>query len=300
MIWPRIQDVGLTCRKWQQTRGVCVLTRVHTTTWHPTTTFPAPPWRRTQVLRSSIREFLCSEAMHFLDIPTTRAAALATSDTKVRRDVFYTGNVIQERASVRHDMISFFWTNREKKKKDAVSERRRERVEKFFRAFVLIDWLVCLVKASLCSPLPWFFRLAFGAFWSVIWDRARTSLACLLVPTSSVKIKKKSLHSSSTKWFLRSIYDIFFFELRSTLFMIISHAGCCSTAVLLIYIREFFCSSGVLLIYVRFYVLCVLFRLSFSASLIACACACSCSCPCACACSYVMVWHFSFIATKVC
>lgn len=56
---------------------------------------------RGQVLRSSIREFLCSEAMHFLDIPTTRAAALVTSDTKVRRDVFYTGNVIQERASVR-------------------------------------------------------------------------------------------------------------------------------------------------------------------------------------------------------
>ncbi len=57
--------------------------------------------RIAQVLRSSIREYLCSEAMHFLDIPTTRAAALVTSDTKVRRDVFYTGNVIQERASVR-------------------------------------------------------------------------------------------------------------------------------------------------------------------------------------------------------
>lgn len=58
------------------------------------------PRSRPQVLRSSIREFLCSEAMHFLGIPTTRAAALVTSDTKVRRDVFYTGNVIQERASV--------------------------------------------------------------------------------------------------------------------------------------------------------------------------------------------------------
>ncbi|CAN0250511.1 unnamed protein product, partial [Hapterophycus canaliculatus] len=62
------------------------------------------PYSRTadgrKVLRSSIREFLCSEAMHFLNIPTTRAAALVTSDTKVRRDVFYTGNVIQERASI--------------------------------------------------------------------------------------------------------------------------------------------------------------------------------------------------------
>lgn len=65
----------------------------------------ARPPSHCQVLRSSIREFLCSEAMHFLDIPTTRAAALVTSDTKVRRDVFYTGNVIQERASVRFPFL---------------------------------------------------------------------------------------------------------------------------------------------------------------------------------------------------
>ncbi|CAM9669484.1 unnamed protein product, partial [Choristocarpus tenellus] len=62
------------------------------------------PYSRTadgrKVLRSSIREFLCSEAMHFLNVPTTRAGALVTSDTRVRRDVFYTGNIIQERASV--------------------------------------------------------------------------------------------------------------------------------------------------------------------------------------------------------
>lgn len=54
----------------------------------------------TQVLRSSIREFLCSEAMHHLGVPTTRAGTLVTSDTKVVRDVFYTGNAIMERATV--------------------------------------------------------------------------------------------------------------------------------------------------------------------------------------------------------
>jgi uncharacterized protein YdiU (UPF0061 family) len=32
------------------------------------------------VLRSSIREFLCSEAMHYLGIPTTRAASLVVTD----------------------------------------------------------------------------------------------------------------------------------------------------------------------------------------------------------------------------
>jgi uncharacterized protein YdiU (UPF0061 family) len=38
------------------------------------------------VLRSSIREFLCSEAMHALGIPTTRALAIAVSPLPVRRE----------------------------------------------------------------------------------------------------------------------------------------------------------------------------------------------------------------------
>ena len=41
------------------------------------------------VLRSSIREFLCSEAMHFLGIPTTRALCLVTTGKFVTRDMFY-------------------------------------------------------------------------------------------------------------------------------------------------------------------------------------------------------------------
>ena len=41
------------------------------------------------VLRSSIREFLCSEAMHSLGIPTTRALCLLTTGTFVTRDMFY-------------------------------------------------------------------------------------------------------------------------------------------------------------------------------------------------------------------
>ena len=38
------------------------------------------------VLRSTIREFLCSEAMHALGIPTTRALAITTSDEPVYRE----------------------------------------------------------------------------------------------------------------------------------------------------------------------------------------------------------------------
>ncbi|MBL0938747.1 MAG: YdiU family protein [Gemmatimonadaceae bacterium] len=44
------------------------------------------------VLRSSIREFLCSEAMHHLGVPTTRALSLVRTGDSVMRDMFYNGN----------------------------------------------------------------------------------------------------------------------------------------------------------------------------------------------------------------
>jgi uncharacterized protein YdiU (UPF0061 family) len=46
------------------------------------------------VLRSSIREFLCSEAMHALGVPTTRALAVAGSALPVRREAMETGAVV--------------------------------------------------------------------------------------------------------------------------------------------------------------------------------------------------------------
>ena len=45
------------------------------------------------VLRSSIREFLCSEAMHALGIPTTRALSLVGSKQPVRRETIETAAV---------------------------------------------------------------------------------------------------------------------------------------------------------------------------------------------------------------
>ncbi|MBA3852787.1 MAG: YdiU family protein [Gemmatimonas sp.] len=54
------------------------------------------PYSRTAdgraVLRSSIREFLCSEAMHHLGVPTTRALSVVTTGEPVLRDMFYDGN----------------------------------------------------------------------------------------------------------------------------------------------------------------------------------------------------------------
>jgi len=53
------------------------------------------PYSRTAdgraVLRSSIREFLCSEAMHHLGVPTTRALSLVVTGEQVVRDMFYDG-----------------------------------------------------------------------------------------------------------------------------------------------------------------------------------------------------------------
>ena len=45
------------------------------------------------VLRSSIREFLCSEAMHALDIPTSRALSVVGSDLPVLREAMETAAV---------------------------------------------------------------------------------------------------------------------------------------------------------------------------------------------------------------
>lgn len=46
------------------------------------------------VLRSSIREFLCSEAMHALGIPTTRALCVTGSDAPIRREAIETAAVV--------------------------------------------------------------------------------------------------------------------------------------------------------------------------------------------------------------
>lgn len=52
------------------------------------------------VLRSSVREFLCSEAMHHLGVPTTRALSLVLTGDSVIRDMFYDGNPRSEPGAV--------------------------------------------------------------------------------------------------------------------------------------------------------------------------------------------------------
>lgn len=52
------------------------------------------------VLRSSIREYLCSEAMHYLGIPTTRALCCVLTGDKVVRDMFYDGHPEEEPGAI--------------------------------------------------------------------------------------------------------------------------------------------------------------------------------------------------------
>lgn len=52
------------------------------------------------VMRSSVREFLCSEAMHHLGVPTTRALSLVETGERVMRDMFYDGRAALEPGAV--------------------------------------------------------------------------------------------------------------------------------------------------------------------------------------------------------
>ena len=62
------------------------------------------PYSRTAdglaVLRSSIREHLCSEAMQYLGVPTTRSLSLVLTGDEVLRDVMYNGNSAYEKGAI--------------------------------------------------------------------------------------------------------------------------------------------------------------------------------------------------------
>jgi serine/tyrosine/threonine adenylyltransferase len=64
---------------------------------------PTPYSRRADglaVLRSSVREFLCSEAMFHLGVPTTRALSLVLTGEEVERDMFYDGHPKMEPGAI--------------------------------------------------------------------------------------------------------------------------------------------------------------------------------------------------------
>ncbi|MFH6996355.1 YdiU family protein [Flavobacterium sp. FlaQc-57] len=62
------------------------------------------PYSRTAdglaVLRSSVREHLCAEAMFYLGVPTTRSLSLMLSGDEVLRDILYNGNPAYEKGAI--------------------------------------------------------------------------------------------------------------------------------------------------------------------------------------------------------
>lgn len=62
------------------------------------------PYSRTAdglaVLRSSVREYLCAEAMYYLGVPTTRSLSLMLSGDQVLRDILYNGNPAYEKGAI--------------------------------------------------------------------------------------------------------------------------------------------------------------------------------------------------------
>jgi uncharacterized protein YdiU (UPF0061 family) len=64
---------------------------------------PTPYSRRGDgraVLRSSVREYLMSESMFYLGVPTTRALALVSTGDQVMRDLFYDGHPADEKGAI--------------------------------------------------------------------------------------------------------------------------------------------------------------------------------------------------------
>jgi uncharacterized protein YdiU (UPF0061 family) len=83
------------------------------------------------VLRSSIREYLCSEAMHALGIPTTRALAITGSDQPVIRETVETAAVVTRLAPsfVRFGSFQYWYHRREG---EAVRELADFVIDEFF------------------------------------------------------------------------------------------------------------------------------------------------------------------------
>lgn len=123
------------------------------------------------VLRSSIREFLCSEAMHALGIPTTRALSVTVSSAPVLRETMETAAVVCRMAPsfVRFGNFEYF-----------ASRGRHDLLERLVRAV----W-------------PEFFSNAFlgDAFDSKQFDEARREATSLPIDALCLKL----LRTTSTK-----------------------------------------------------------------------------------------------------
>ena len=84
------------------------------------------------VLRSCIREYLASEALHHLGIPTTRALCVVTSDTPVYRETTEAGSTLLRlaRSHIRFGHFEYFFYN---KRYEALKELADYTIEQHFQ-----------------------------------------------------------------------------------------------------------------------------------------------------------------------
>jgi len=117
------------------------------------------------VLRSSVREFLMSEAMYHLGIPTTRALSLVATGDQVVRDMFYDGNPRYEPGAIVARMAPSFLRFGNFEMLAARQELEQLRaltdwtISKYFSHIQgenkILDWLADVVERTASMIVDW-------------------------------------------------------------------------------------------------------------------------------------------------
>lgn len=121
------------------------------------------------VLRSSIREYLMSEAMHHLGVPTTRALSLSKTGEDVIRDIQYSGNPQKEQGAVvvrtAESFLRFghFELLSARKQEDLLKQLADYSIENFFPEVLsnnnltkYIDWFQSICDRTLKMVIDWY------------------------------------------------------------------------------------------------------------------------------------------------
>ena len=121
------------------------------------------------VLRSSIREYLMSEAMFHLGVPTTRALSLSKTGEDVIRDIQYSGNPQKEQGAVvvrtAESFLRFghFELLSARKQEDLLKELADYAIENFFPevqsksdSTKYIDWFQAICDRTLKMIIDWY------------------------------------------------------------------------------------------------------------------------------------------------
>ena len=133
----------------------------------------ATPYSRTAdgraVLRSSIREYLMSEAMFHLGVPTTRALSLSKTGEDVIRDIQYSGNPQKEQGAVvvrtAESFLRFghFELLSARKQEDLLKQLADYAIENFFpevssenNPTKYIDWFQSICDRTLKMVIDWY------------------------------------------------------------------------------------------------------------------------------------------------